>query len=73
MCVVTRMPSGRSGDRGVDRADVLLVLVLGVAALLGDHRALLRVVEVGEAGVVELEVGAAELAEAPAPARRRPR
>ena len=37
--------------------------VLGVAALRGDQRALLGVVEVGQAGVVELEVGAAELAE----------
>ena len=49
---------------GVDVADVGLVLVLRVAALRGDHRPLRGVVEVGEAGVVELQVGAAELAEA---------
>ena len=54
-----------AGDRGVDVLHVLLVQVVGVAALRGDQRALLRVVEVGEAGVVELEVGAAELGHPP--------
>ena len=56
-------PLRAAGDRGVDVRDVLLVQVLGVPALGRDHRALLGVVEVGEAGVVELEVGAAELPE----------
>ena len=41
--------------------DVLLVLVLAVAAHRLDQRALRGVVEVGEARVVELEVLAAEL------------
>ena len=51
---------GPAGEGRVDVADVLLVLVLGVAAALGDQRALLGVVEVGQAGVVELQVRAAE-------------
>ena len=57
------MPGGPAGERLVDVADVLLVLVLGVAADRRDVVALLRVVQVREARVVELEVGAAELAE----------
>ena len=40
------------------------MLVGGIAADLGDVLALLRIVEVGEARVVQLEVGAAEAAEA---------
>ena len=63
MCVVMRMPVGPARDRLVEVADVGLVLVLGVAADLGHVRALLRVVEVREAGVVELQVAAAQLAE----------
>ena len=39
--------------------------VLGVAALARDQGALLGVVEVGEAGVVELEIRATELGHAP--------
>jgi hypothetical protein len=50
---------GAALERLVDVADVGLVLVLGVAAELGDVLALLGVVEVGEARVVELQVGAA--------------
>ena len=65
MWVVTAMPSGRSGERLVDVADVGLVLVLGVAADRAHVLALGRVVEVGEARVVELQVGAAQLAETP--------
>src|SRR4051795_1697749 len=45
-------------ERLVDVADVELVLVLGVAAETRDHLALLGVVEVGEARVVELQVRA---------------
>jgi hypothetical protein len=41
-------------------SDVSLVLVLGVAADLGDVASLLRVVEVRQARVIELEIGAAE-------------
>ena len=63
MCVVTLIPSGRSGERLVDVVDVLDVLPLGVAADRGDVLALVRVVHVREARVVELEVRAAELAE----------
>ena len=63
MWVVIAMPSGRPGQRLVDVLDVGLVLVLGVAADLGDVLALLGVVEVGERGVVELQVGAAGVAE----------
>ena len=53
------------GERLVDVADVLDVLALGVAADRRDVLALVRVVHVGEARVVELQVGAAELAEPP--------
>ena len=49
-----------AGERRVDLPDVALVLVLGVAALRRELGALRRVVEVGQAGVVELQVGAAE-------------
>src|SRR2546429_451603 len=49
----------------VDGPDVGLVLVLGVLAAAGDLGALLRVVEVRQAGVVELEVGAAEAGQPP--------
>ena len=64
---------GAAGERLVDVADVALVQVLGVAALIGDHARAARIVEVGEARVVELQVRAAELAEPRAPApRRRP-
>ena len=59
------MPSGRLAMRVVEVADVGLVLVLGVVAELADLLALARIVEVGEARVVELQVGAAELAEPP--------
>ena len=45
--------------------DVGDVLAVGIAADRGDVLALMRVVQVGEARVVELEVAAAELAEAP--------
>ena len=67
MCVVTAIPVGPAGERRVDLPDVALVLVLGVAALPATICALLRVVEVGQAGVVELQVGAAELGRAAAP------
>jgi hypothetical protein len=63
--VVTVIPGGRARQRPVDLLDVAQVQVLGVVAALGDHRPLRRVVEVGKAGVVELEVGAAQLADAP--------
>src|SRR6266705_912024 len=52
-------------QRGVDLADVAQVQVLGVVAALGHHPALLGVVEVRQAGVVELEVGAAQLGDPP--------
>ena len=39
--------------------------VLGVLAALGDLRALGRVVQVGQAGVVELQVGAAQRGQPP--------
>src|SRR5580700_2393345 len=54
---------GAAGDGGVDLPDVTQVQVLGVLAAAGDLGALGRVVEVGEAGVVELQVTAAEGAE----------
>jgi hypothetical protein len=46
-------------------ADVRFVLVLGIAPQRGDVLALLGVVEIGEARVVELQVGAAELPQRP--------
>jgi hypothetical protein len=49
-----------TGDGGVDLLDVPQMLVLGVVAALGQLGPLGRVVEVGQAGVVELQVGAAE-------------
>src|ERR1019366_3132469 len=52
------------GDRRVDLLDVTKVLVFGVVTALRDHLALRRVVEIGERCVVQLEVRAAELAEA---------
>ena len=52
------------GERAVDVPDVLLVQVLGVAADRLDVLALGRVVDVGEARVVELQVAAAELVDA---------
>ena len=70
MCVVTAHPGGPTGERLVDVADVLDVLPLGVAADRGDVLALVRVVHVREARVVELEVRAAELAEAREPRSR---
>jgi hypothetical protein len=57
--VVTVIPGGRARQRPVDLLDVAQMQVLGVVATPGDHRPLRRVGEVGEAGVVELEVGAA--------------
>jgi hypothetical protein len=51
-------------EGAVERRDVALVLALRVAADGGDELALGWVVEVGQAGVVELQVRAAELAEA---------
>ena len=57
------MPGGLVLDRGVDLADVAVVQVLGVFAAAGDLGALGGVVEVGQAGVVELQVGAAQGAE----------
>ena len=65
MWVVTVIPSGRSEQRLVDVPDVGLVQVLGVLALAGHLLALARIVEVGEAGVVELEVLAAERRDRP--------
>ena len=61
-----------AGERGVDLPDVALVQVLGVAALRGELGALLGVVEVGQAGVVELQVGARPAPRCPAPAGSRP-
>jgi len=45
-------------------ADVFLVLMLGVPAHFCDMRALPRVVQVGERRVIDLQVGATELAQA---------
>ena len=56
-------PGRAVGQRFVDVTDVLDVLALGVAADRGDVVPLMRVVHVREARVVELQVGAAELAE----------
>src|SRR6185369_5293458 len=52
---------GLAGDRVVDLLDVPQVHVLGVLAASGDLGALGRVVQVGQRGVVELQVGAAQL------------
>lgn len=52
-------PGRLVGERLIDQADVDQVLVLGVAADAIDIGALHRVVEIGEAGVVELQVAAA--------------
>ena len=65
MCVVTPRPSGRPAIALVDLPDVAQVQVLGVLAALGDLGSLRRVVEVGQAGVVQLQVGAAELGDPP--------
>src|SRR6185437_8321481 len=54
---------GLLGQRGIDEADISEVLALAAAAQLRNVVALRRVVEIGEAGVVELQVAAAELAE----------
>ena len=56
-------PVGPSRKRLVDVVDVVGVLV-GIAADARDVLALLGVVEIGEARVVELEICAAELTEA---------
>jgi hypothetical protein len=48
-----------AGERGVRLADVAQVHVVGVLTAPGDLRPVLRVVEVGQARVVELEVAAA--------------
>jgi hypothetical protein len=47
-------------DRRVDLLDVAQVQVVGVLAALADLGALGGVVQVGQAGVVELQVGAAQ-------------
>jgi hypothetical protein len=52
-------PSGLGRERRVDLLDVPQVQVVGVLPALGDLRSLGRIVEVGQAGVVELQVGAA--------------
>jgi hypothetical protein len=62
MCVVMAM-SAACPDRVVDLLDVAQVHVLGVLAAPGDLGALGRVVQVGQRGVVELQVGAAQLAQ----------
>jgi hypothetical protein len=59
-----RKPARPVGERLVDVADVGLVLVLRVAADRAHVLAVLRVVDVGEARVVELEIRAAELGDA---------
>src|SRR5215472_901583 len=56
---------GPAGQRAVDVLDVALMLVLGVPADLRDVLALRRVVHVGQAGVVELQVAAAEVVQPP--------
>jgi hypothetical protein len=58
------MPGRPLGKRLVDEADVDQVLVLAIAADAIDIGALRGVVEIGEAGVVELQIGAAERREA---------
>ena len=57
MCVVTARPSGRPSKGAVDVCDVRLVQVVGIAADGGDVLALGGIVDVREAGVVELQVG----------------
>ena len=65
---------GSLRERLVDVGDVGLVQVLDVAAALrGDHLALARVVEVGEARVVELQVACSRARRGAGPPRRRPR
>src|SRR5260370_40495554 len=54
---------GLLGERGVDEADIGQVLALARAAEPGDVVALRRVVEICQAGVVELEIAATELAQ----------
>src|SRR5439155_14626613 len=56
---------GLAGDRVIDLLDVAQVHVLGVLAASGDLGALGRVVEVGQGGVVELQVGGAQLVQPP--------
>jgi hypothetical protein len=53
-------PGRAPGEGRVDLLDVAQVLVLGVVAALGQLLPLGRVVEVGQAGVVQLQVLAAE-------------
>lgn len=60
---MTAIPSGRPASGVVHLIDVAEVLVICVVAPLREHLALRRVVQVGEAAVVELQVGTAELAE----------
>src|SRR4029453_10840886 len=54
---------GLANQRLVDLADVALMKVLGIVAATGDLNPLLRVIEIGQARVVELEGGTAELAQ----------
>src|SRR5215469_1142522 len=51
---------GLGGERVVDLPDVAQVQVVGVLTARGDLGPLRRVVQVGQAGVVELQVGAAQ-------------
>src|SRR6266404_1130998 len=51
---------GLAGECGIDQADVGQMLLLAVAADARDIGALSGVVEIGEAGVVELQIAAAE-------------
>ncbi len=55
----TVIPGGLAGERLVDQADVGVVLGVAVAADAVDISALGGVVEIGEAGVVQLQIGAA--------------
>src|SRR5699024_12263004 len=58
-------PLGPACQRLVHPPDVVLVLMLGVVTAGGQHLALPGVVEVGETGVVELQIPAALVRDAP--------
>ena len=64
MCVVTAIPSGRPASASLMWRMYSTCWRSGSPPIDGDVLALVRVVQVREARVVELEVRAAELAEA---------
>ena len=57
------MPGRPRFQRRVDHAGIDVRLLLGIVAAVREHLALLGIAEIGKAHVVELQIGAARLAE----------